>query len=87
MLKAEIYSKRDNYEKAEEFLQRVIDFHFHDILADDAVFQLAEIYDYVYEDHERAKELYQQILTEFPGSLYAVEARKRFRQLRGDTIE
>jgi TolA-binding protein len=41
----------------------------------------------VYEDHERAKELYQQILTEFPGSLYAVEARKRFRQLRGDTIE
>ncbi|MFZ6053186.1 tetratricopeptide repeat protein [Halocola ammonii] len=87
MLKADIFSKRNNYEKAEEFLQRVIDFHFHDILADDAVFQLAEIYDYVYEDQERAKELYQQILTEFPGSLYAVEARKRFRQIRGDAIE
>lgn len=87
MLKADIYTEKGNYEKAEEFLQRVIDFHFNDILADNAVFQLAEIYDYVYNEPQKAKDLYEQILLEFPGSLYAVQARKRFRQLRGDTIE
>ena len=31
-------------------------------------------------------ELYQQLLTNYPGSLFAVEARKRYRSLRGDII-
>jgi hypothetical protein len=29
--------------------------------------------------------LYEKLIVEYPGSLYVVEARKRFRSLRGDS--
>ena len=32
----------------------------------------------------KAADLYKQLLVDFPGSLYVVEARKRFRNIRGD---
>jgi outer membrane protein assembly factor BamD (BamD/ComL family) len=35
-------------------------------------------------DTAKAMQYYQDLLTGFPGSLYTVEARKRFRALRGD---
>ncbi len=38
-------------------------------------------------DLEKAKKLYEDLLTKYPGSLYTVEARKRFRKMRGDTLE
>jgi outer membrane protein assembly factor BamD (BamD/ComL family) len=33
---------------------------------------------------EKAMEIYREFLNKFPGSVYAAEARKRFRMLRGD---
>jgi outer membrane protein assembly factor BamD (BamD/ComL family) len=38
----------------------------------------------VLNNKEKAMELYQQLLMDYPGSLFTTEARKRFRQLRGD---
>jgi TolA-binding protein len=42
----------------------------------------------IYENHlankEQAKTFYQKIITDYPGSLWLNEARKRFRLLRGD---
>ena len=35
---------------------------------------------------DKAMEIYREFLTKFPGSVYAAEARKRFRTLRGDFI-
>ena len=35
-------------------------------------------------DKAKAQELYNQVLTKYPGSIYVAEARKRFRKLRGD---
>ena len=58
-----------------------------DILADDAVFQLAELYENQMSDKEKAAEYYKKILLEFKGSLLTIEARKRFRLLRGDAID
>jgi outer membrane protein assembly factor BamD (BamD/ComL family) len=40
----------------------------------------------VFADITKAKELYEKILFDYPGSLYTTEARKRFRTLRGDMI-
>jgi tetratricopeptide (TPR) repeat protein len=87
MLKANIFYERADYDKTIGFLDEVLTFHFMDILADDALYMLAEINHYVLEDLDRAKELYNQLLLDFPGSLYVVEARKRFRELRGDEVE
>jgi tetratricopeptide (TPR) repeat protein len=86
MLKSDIFYQRGDFAQSAVFLQTIIDLYFTDILADDAVFKLAEINQFVYEDLEQAQLLYKQILDDFPGSLYVVEARKRYRELRGDAI-
>ena len=38
-------------------------------------------------DLEKAKGLYEKIFTDYSGSVFAVEARKRFRILRGDKVQ
>jgi tetratricopeptide (TPR) repeat protein len=86
MLKAGIFIEQAQYDTAVVFLNEVMDLHFHDILADDALFQLAEINHYIYKDLEAAQTMYERVLVEYPGSLYVVEARKRFRALRGDDL-
>ena len=77
---------KGEYDKAVGFYDEVLEFHFFDILADDALFNLAEINHFIYEDLEAAQGLYERILLEYPGSLYVVESRKRFRELRGDEL-
>lgn len=72
--------------KSLDYLDKIVTSYNYDILADDAAFKKAEIYDYQLKDTEEAKRLYQEFLKSYPGSLYAAEARKRFRQLRGDFI-
>ncbi len=85
-LKAEVFRQQRDYEKATEMYQRVIDGYRDGIRADNALFALAEIYEYQLKDIEKAKELYETIFIEFSGSTFAVEARKRFRLLRGDNL-
>ncbi|MEN9978639.1 MAG: hypothetical protein RLZZ569_1264, partial [Bacteroidota bacterium] len=58
-----------------------------DILADDAVFQLAELYENQLNDKEKAATYYKKILLEFKGSLLTIAARKQYRLLRGDAID
>ena len=58
-----------------------------DILADDALFGMAELHEEQLGDPDTAQGLYERLLNEYPGSLYVVEARKRFRRLRGDVLE
>lgn len=86
MARARIYLKQNDLTAASAQLQKIIANYSFDLWADDALFMLAEIYETGLKDPEKAKELYQKILTDFPGSLYVVEARKRFRALRGDKI-
>ncbi len=57
-----------------------------DILADDATYLEAELYEQKLGDKTKAMELYKEILKNFPGSIYGAEARKKFRQLRGDVV-
>jgi len=84
--KSEIYLKGRHYEKAAAQLQLIIASHLSDILGDNALFQLALMYELHFKDKEKAMELYQELMVTFPGSLYVVEARKKFRTLRGDKI-
>ena len=86
MLKGEIFYNQGEFEKARDMFQNVIDMFFMDINADDALFKLAEMNNYIFDQPELAKEQYNKIIVEFPGSLYVIDARKRFRELRGDEI-
>jgi tetratricopeptide (TPR) repeat protein len=82
--RAQIMERKQDYEKASEYYQKIVDGYGYDILADDALFRLAELHHYNFKNIEKAKELYYQIMTDFLGSIYTVESRKRFRDLRGD---
>ncbi|KAA9339968.1 tetratricopeptide repeat protein [Adhaeribacter soli] len=82
--KAKIYLRQGNYTDALFNLAKITANHNQDILADDALFMTAKITEENLKDIEQAKKLYNDLLVKFPGSTYSVEARKRFRNLRGD---
>lgn len=56
------------------------------ILKDRALMNIAKVYHHLLNDRQHALELYEQLLTRFPNSLYAEEARRQIRLLRGDSI-
>jgi len=82
--KAEIAEKRGKVDMAIDFYEQVVADYYFEITADNALFRMAELYETKLGNEDKAQELYKQIMTDFPGSLYVVEARKRFRRLRGD---
>ncbi|MBC8053346.1 MAG: tetratricopeptide repeat protein [Sphingobacteriaceae bacterium] len=86
MSKARIYQKQNLTDKAIEQLNLIVANHSTDLWADDALFMLAEIHETTLKNTAKAMEYYQKIITDFPGSLYVTEARKRFRNLRGDNL-
>ncbi len=81
-----IASRQQKWGEAGGYLQKIIDGYAFDILGDDATFYLAELYDYKLNDKEKAMQYYQDVFVKFPGSTFGVDARKRYRQLRGDKI-
>ena len=84
---AKLYEKQKNFEKAEHNYLAIIDTFGEDILADNAHYFLAELYANELQNPEKAKSFYEQIIFNFADSIYFVEARKKYRMLRGDTIE
>ncbi|WP_347159937.1 tetratricopeptide repeat protein [Pontibacter chitinilyticus] len=85
--KAKIYEREGNFEQAIANLQKIVSMPQSDILSDDALYRMAYIYENNLKDLEKAKELYNEFLVKYRGSVYAAEARKRFRKLRGDKVE
>ena len=85
--KYEIAFREKNYEEAQIYLEKIIEIFPFDILADKAIFRLAELYEYQYKDTDKASELYESILMNYPNSLYVDEARKKYREIRGDLTE
>ncbi len=81
---AGLYAKMKAYDKAIERYEYLIDNYYDDIKADNSVFELAEIYEKVVKDEDKALELYEKIFVDFDSSTFAAEARKRYRLLRGD---
>jgi tetratricopeptide (TPR) repeat protein len=82
--KAKTLAKLGEYGQAAEFLRKITETYTYDLLADDALFLLAELYRDKLARQEEAGELYKKILTQYPGSIYVDDARKIYRELRGD---
>lgn len=82
--KALILIKKKDFLSAEQLLKKIIDAHYTELLADDALFKLGELYEYDIHDMQQAMDCYKKLMRDFPSSLYVNEARNRFRTLRGD---
>jgi tetratricopeptide (TPR) repeat protein len=86
MAKAKIFITKSDYQRALDALIKITENYSFDLLADDALFMAGDIYDEKLHDSAKAIQYFQKIITDFPGSSYVIEARKRFRNLRGDKI-
>ncbi len=85
-MKARIMLKQHRPEEAVQFLEKVLETG-KTLLEDDALFLLGDLYEHQLDNPGKAMSYYEKIILEHTDSVYVVEARKRYRQLRGDYSE
>lgn len=78
--RAEIAIKQKDYQRADSLLNEIIVKYPTDLVADDAIFLMATINEEQFSNKQKAKELYEKIILEYPSSVYVSEARKRYSQ-------
>lgn len=86
-LEANLRMKRGEFDLALVQLEKIVTEFGDDVLADDAAFTQGDIYENYLKNKDKAMEIYRAFLDKYPGSVYAAEARKRYRTLRGDFQE
>ena len=86
-LMSKISRKEQDFEAAAKWLERIANEYAFEILGDDATFQLGELNEIQFQKPEEAMKWYEKVITEFKDSTFVVEARKRYRKLRGDEIK
>lgn len=92
---AQIYSNRKEYDKSRVKLQKILEEFPDDLLADDALWMMANEFDHYqsakddtfFKEINSAKDLYRKILTDYPSSIYVYEARQRFRNNEKEKAE
>lgn len=82
----ELALKKADYNNAIAYFDTVSTKFNYGIFADDALYNLATIYEKYLLDNTKAMEFYQKIMNEHPGSTFVTLARQRYRILRGDKI-
>ena len=85
-IRAQMEIDQRNYAKAAEILETLTVAFGFDILADNAYFLLANLYQNRLNQPEKAMQAYQTILEKYSSSVYVVDARREFRKLRGDKV-
>ena len=81
----QIYEKTGDFTLALSQYKEIIDQHSDGIYIDEALFFSAEVYSKQLQQPEKAKPLLEKIIFNHQDSIYFVDARKKFRELRGDT--
>ncbi|MEI6899620.1 MAG: tetratricopeptide repeat protein [Bacteroidota bacterium] len=84
--KAQIRMKQGRYTEGDTLLATIVKDYSNDVLADFALFNRGRLHEEQFKNKEKAMEFYQDLMVKYPGSIYAVDARKRFRLLRGDNV-
>lgn len=86
LMQAQLFVKQGEYDKAVSNYEKILAFFSDDILADNALYYLSKIYLEFKHDPEKAKTYLEKIIFEHQDSIYFTEARKTYRELRGDVI-
>ena len=84
--KYEIYYKTGDLHNAIDMLRKIEEGYSSDILYDDAIFNLAYLYENQMNDLEKAFSYYEIILLKCKGSVYTAKSRNRYRLIRGDDL-
>ena len=79
-----IYENLGDYISALSQYQEIINHHADGIYVDEALYFSAEIENNKLHELDKAKPLYEKIIFNHQDSIYFVDARKKYRQLRGD---
>ncbi len=79
--KAMIAMDQQEFQLADSLFAETLDYDPFGTLADNALIERARLNDYILKKPDIAKELYQKILLDYPGSLFTVEARKQYREM------
>jgi len=83
---ADLFWEVGMYEAAENNFLNLLENHPESLFTDDSIYKLGQLYQNHLNKPERAKEMYERIIFEFPSSIYLVKSRKAFRKLRGDDL-
>ena len=86
MQKAKIRMKQARYTEADSLLQFIADHYSSDILADDALFLLAELNQQQLNNPDKARQCYERLILDYPESLYTDRARRRLKDLKPNTL-
>ncbi|MFD2517544.1 tetratricopeptide repeat protein [Salinimicrobium flavum] len=82
-----LYEDSGDFTKAEENYLKIVEYYKDGVLSDNAHFRLAELYALQLGQPQKAQEFYEKIIFNYADSIYFVDARKKFRKLRGDELE
>jgi tetratricopeptide (TPR) repeat protein len=80
-----VYEKLGDYSAALAQYQDIIEHHGDGIYIDEGLYFSAEIYKNQLQQPDKAKALYEKIIFSHQDSIYFIDARRKFRELRGDT--
>lgn len=82
LLRAKIAQEEGRNNDAIVYLEKILKEYGTDVLGDDAAFRLAQLYDEVLKDKNKALQYYETIITTYPGSTYIQVARARYQKLK-----
>ena len=85
MLRAKMAVKHRDYNKALDYFKEVYEKFDKDVLADDAIFKTAELYEHYLKQPEKAKAFYEKLIFDFPGSTYVQTARVKLSGMENST--
>jgi len=85
-LKGKANMQQGAYDQAMNYFQRLLSTYPTELLADDALFDMATLQEIQLKDTKAATESYLKIIDQYPGSVYTEETRLRIRRLRGDVV-
>ena len=86
-LKGRIYRKLRRYDEAIATFNSLIKDFPESIRIDNSLWALAQLHENELQDPKKAQELYETLFIDYSNSILAVEARKKYRELRGDEVQ
>ena len=85
--KGQIKRKQGKFIEADSLFQQLSRDYQGGLLADEALMQAGALNEKQLKNPAKAMSLYQELLDQYPGSIFVPEARKQFRMLRGDKVQ